>query len=50
MNGSVFIFQDRACTLADGSLDCLLFYKDLLQPIKPGNVKQAKSITLAITP
>ena len=30
INGFAFIFQDHGWTLANGSLDCSLFYKDLL--------------------
>ena len=36
-------------TFANGSLDCSLFYKDMLHLIKKGNVKLVKSITLSIT-
>ena len=43
------IFQDHEWTVANGSLDCHLFYKDLLKLIEQGNVKLAKLITLTIT-
>ena len=36
-------------TFANGSLDCFLFYKDLLHLIEQSNIKLAKSITLTIT-
>ena len=49
INGFAFIFQDHGWTFANGSLDCSLFYKDLLHLIEQGNVKLAKSITLTIT-
>ena len=49
INGFGFIFQDHGWTLANGSLDCSLFYKDLLHLIEQGNVKLAKSIALTIT-
>ena len=46
INGFAFIFQDHGWTFANGSLDCSLFYKDLLHLISKGNFKLAKSITL----
>ena len=49
INGFAFIFQDNGWTFANGSLDCSLFYKDMLHLIEKGNVKLAKSITLSIT-
>ena len=49
INGFTFIFQDHGWTFANGSLDCSLFYKDLLHLIEQGNIKLAKSITLTIT-
>ena len=49
INGFTFIFQDHGWTLASGSLDCSLFYKDLLHLIEQGNIKLAKSISLTIT-
>ena len=49
MNGFAFIFQDHGWTFANGSLDCYLFYKDLLLLIEQGNVKLAKSISLTIS-
>ena len=48
-NGFAFIFQDHEWTFANGSLDCSLFYKDLLHLIEKGNNKLTKSITLTIT-
>ena len=50
INSVVFIFEDRGWNLANGTLYCSLFYKDLLHLIERGNVKLARSITLAITP
>ena len=47
--GFAFIFQDHGWTFANGSLDCSLFYKDMLPLTEKGNVKLAKSITLSIT-
>ena len=49
INGFALIFQDHGWTFANGSLDCSLFYKDMLHLIDKGNVKLAKSITLSIT-
>ena len=49
INGFTFIFQDHGWTFANGSLDCSLFYKDLLHLIEQSNIKVAKSITLTIT-
>ena len=49
INGFTFIFQDHGWTFANGSLDCSLFYKDLLHLIDQSNIKLAKSITLTIT-
>ena len=49
INGFTFIFQDHGWTFANGSLDCSLFYQDLLHLIEQGNIKLAKSITLTIT-
>ena len=49
INGFTFIFQDHGLTFTNGSLDCSLFYKDLLHLIEQGNIKLAKSITLTIT-
>ena len=49
INNFAFIFQDHGWTFANGSLNCSLFYKDMLLLIKKGNVKLAKSITLSIT-
>ena len=49
INGFAFIFQDHGWTFANGSLDCSLFYKDMLHLTEKGNVKLAKSITLSIT-
>ena len=49
INGFAFIFQDHGWTFANGSLDCSLFYKDMLRLIEKGNVKLAKSIALSIT-
>ena len=49
INGFAFIFQDHGWTFTSGSLDCSLFYKDILHLIEKGNVKLAKSITLSIT-
>ena len=49
INGFTFIFQDHGWTFANGSLDCSLFYKDLLHLIKQGDIKLAKSVTLTIT-
>ena len=49
INGFAFIFQDHGWTFANGSLDCSLFYKDMLHLIEKGNVKLAKSIILSIT-
>ena len=49
INGFAFIFQDHGWTFANGSLDCSLFYEDMLHLIEKGNVKLAKSITLSIT-
>ena len=37
INGFAFIFQDYGWTLANSSLDCPLFYKDLLHLIKVNN-------------
>ena len=48
INGFTFIFQDHGWTFAIGSLDCSLFFKDLLHLIKQSNIKHAKSITLTI--
>ena len=48
-NGFVFIFQDYGWTFTNGSLNCSLFYKDLLQLIEQGNVKLAMSIPLTIS-
>ena len=50
INGFAFIYQDREWTLANGSLNCSLFYEDLLQVIEQDNVKLGKSITLTVTP
>ena len=50
INGFAFIFQDCGWTLTNGSLNCSSFYKYLLHLIEQGNIKLAKSITLAITP
>ena len=50
INSVAFIFEDCGWNLANGSLDCPLFYKDLLHLIERGNFKLARSITLAITP
>ena len=49
INGFDFIFQDHGWTFTNGSLDCSLFYKDLLHLIKKANVKLAKSISLTIS-
>ena len=49
INGFTFIFQDHGWTFANGSLDCSLFYIDLLHLIEQSNIKLAKSITLTIT-
>ena len=49
INGFAFIFQDHGWTFTNGSLDCSLFYKDLLHLIKKANVKLAKSISLTIS-
>ena len=49
INGFTFIFQDHGWTFANGSLDCSLFYKDLLHLIEQGNIKLTKSIKLIIT-
>ena len=49
INGFAFIFQDHGWTFANDSLDCYLFYKDLLLLIEQGNVKLAKSISLTIS-
>ena len=49
IHGFAFIFQDHGWTFANGSLDCSLFYKDMLHLIEKGNVKLAKSITISIT-
>ena len=43
-----FIFQGHWWTFTNDSLDCSLFYKDLLHLIVQGHVKLAKSITLTI--
>ena len=48
INGFTFILQDHGWTFTNGSLDCSLFYKDLLHLIEQGNIKLAKSITLTI--
>ena len=48
INGFTFIFQDHGWTFAIGSLDCSLFFKDLLHLIKQSNIKHARSITLTI--
>ena len=45
-NGFAFIFQDHGCTFTNGSLNCSLFYKDLLHLIEQCNVKLAKSMSL----
>ena len=50
INGFSFIFHDWRKTVANVSFNCSLFYKDMLDLIKQGNVKLAKLITLAITP
>ena len=47
-NCFTFIFQDHGWTFFNGSLDCSLFYKDLLHLIEQGNIKLSKSITLTI--
>ena len=44
INGFDFIFHDRGWTLANGSLDYLVFDKDLLHLIEQGNIKLGKSI------
>ena len=49
INGFTFIFQDQGWTFVNGSLDCSLFYKDLLHLIEQGNIKLVKSITLTTT-
>ena len=49
INGFTFIVQDHGWTFTNDSLDCSLFYKDLLHLIEQGNIKLAKSITLTIT-
>ena len=49
INGFAFIFQDHGWVFANGSLDCSLFYEDILHRIEKGNVKLANSITLSIT-
>ena len=49
INGFTFIFQVHRWTFANGSLDCSLFNIGFLYLIEQGNVKLAKSITLAIT-
>ena len=49
INGFAFIFHDHGWTFANGSLDCSLFYKDLLHLIEEGNVKLAKSLSLTIS-
>ena len=49
INGFAFVFQDHRWTFANGSLNCSLFYDDMLHLIEKGNVKLAKSITLFIT-
>ena len=49
INDFAVIFQDHGQTFANGSLDCSLFYKNLLHLIKQGNVKQVKSISLTIS-
>ena len=49
INGFAFNFQYYGWTLANGSLDCSLFYKDLLHLFEQGNVNQANSMTLTIT-
>ena len=48
INSFTFIVQDHGWTFANDSLDCSLFYKDLLHLIEQGNIKLAKSITLTI--
>ena len=37
INGFAFIFQDNGWTFTNGSLDCSLFYKDMLHLIEKGN-------------
>ena len=49
INGFSFIFQDHGWTFTNGSLDCSLFYKDLLHFIEQDNIKLVKWITLTIT-
>ena len=39
INGFAFIFQNHGWTFVNGSLDCSLFYKDMLHLIEKGNVK-----------
>ena len=41
INGFAFIFEDRGLTLANGSHDCSLYYKDLPHLIEQGSVKLA---------
>ena len=48
INGKI-ILQNNLFTPANGSLDCSLFYKDLLHLIEQDNAKLAKSITLTLT-
>ena len=49
INGFAFIFQDHGWTFVNDSLDCYLFYKDLLHLVKKDNVELAKSMSLTIS-
>ena len=48
-NDFAFIFQDHGWNFANSSLDCSLFYKDLLHLSEQGNVKLTKPISLTIS-
>ena len=50
INGFTFLFHDHGWTwIANGFLDCSLFYRDLFHLIEQGNVKLVKSVTLTTT-
>ena len=48
-NNNDFAFIDHGWNFANSSLDCSLFYKDLLHLSKQGNVKLTKPISLTIS-
>ena len=48
-NVFAFIVQDYGWTLANGSLGCSLFYKDILHLFEQWNVKLAKSMVSTLT-